>query len=697
MRTLLWLVPLLVLQIAWLGWFLGVQLPNAKNLGVFARRGLLLLSGFPGIIPDVTWTESLLGLAISKLAHVEYLPQRLPVVLGAALIAAAAIAIGDWTLRFLNFRNSLTAGERLPLCFGLGCSELGVLTLLLGRLGLLNPWLIRLLLAATVAGGLAVARPWRSWKNWIPRPTSWTSWLPLLVVLPFLWIMFLGSMLPSIDFDVIEYHLQGPKEYYQAGRIQFLPHNVYTSMPFGVEMLHLLGMELLDDWWWGALVGQLLVMMFAPATALLIASIARRGGSTRAAWIAAIVYLSTPWVYRLSLIAYVEGPLCFYHAALIWTVVFGASDRPRSEAPGDQNSTPPSRPPQIAALLGLLAGGAMACKYPGLISAVIPFGLVVLVDSARSRSARPILLFALGWGAIMAPWLGKNLIDTGNPVYPLQYRIFGGRHWDETLDRKFRDGHSPRPVTLSLFVESIVEVAGGSDWQSGLYLALVPLSLFRPGSRRLVLGLWLYAIYLFLTWWFLTHRIDRFWLPLLVPLAVLAGLGGDWIRSRAWSALLVVVLSIHVLTNFVYNTTSLAGFNEWTGDLVALRRDLPKRMDAPLAEVDRSLPPDAKILVVGQAAVFPVNHPIVYNTVFNEETLERLARDRTPDQFRKTLKDMGISHIYLDWQEIRRYRQPGNYGYTDYVTPELLKSWVDSGILDKPLVLAPLHELYRVR
>ena len=29
-------------------------------------------------------------------------------------------------------------------------------------------------------------------------------------------------------------------------------------------------------------------------------------------------------------------------------------------------------------------------------------------------------------------------------------------------------------------------------------------------------------------WWLLTHRLDRFWLPMLRPLAVLAGLGADW-------------------------------------------------------------------------------------------------------------------------------------------------------------------------
>jgi hypothetical protein len=101
--------------------------------------------------------------------------------------------------------------------------------------------------------------------------------------------------------------------------------------------------------------------------------------------------------------------------------------------------------------------------------------------------------------------------------------------------------------------------------------------------------------------------------------------------------------------------------------------------------------------VVGQAAVFPFNHPIVYNTVFNRETLETLARGRTPDEVRQALRNMGISHIYLDWREIGRYRQPGNYGYTDYVTSDRLKEWVAAGVLEGPTILDPLHELYRVR
>ena len=103
-------------------------------------------------------------------------------------------------------------------------------------------------------------------------------------------------------------------------------------MPFGVEMLHLMGMEVLGDWWWGGLVGQLMVALHAPAAAVLIAAVAGRAGSRRAAWLAAIIYLSTPWVYRLAVIAYVEGPLCFYHAALVWAVDAGAGTIAESRA-----------------------------------------------------------------------------------------------------------------------------------------------------------------------------------------------------------------------------------------------------------------------------------------------------------------------------------------------------------------------------
>ena len=88
----------------------------------------------------------------------------------------------------------------------------------------------------------------------------------------------------------------------------------------------------------------------------------------------------------------------------------------------------------------------MACKYPALISAVIPFGLVALADAWRHRAAGPVLAYAMGWAIVMTPWLAKNVVDTGNPVYPLGYRVFGARHWDDARERQWAHAHGPRPV-----------------------------------------------------------------------------------------------------------------------------------------------------------------------------------------------------------------------------------------------------------
>jgi hypothetical protein len=239
-----------------------------------------------------------------------------------------------------------------------------------------------------------------------------------------------------------------------------------------------------------------------------------------------------------------------------------------------------------------------------------------------------------------------------------------------------------------------------------LYVAFAPLAFLRPGSRRIALAVAGYAAYLFLTWWLLTHRLDRFWLPMLPPLAILAGLGADWSRRLEWRATQGVILAIALLTNLVYCSTALCGLNEWTGNLAFLRRDVPRRLNSPLSAIDESLPPSAKVLLVGQAAVFHVGHEILYNTVFNPEILELLATGKSPQEFHQALKDRGITHVYVDWKEINRYRSPGNYGFTDFVSPERFAAWVRAGVLarpgpitleDHPPRVALEQELYPVR
>ena len=207
----------------------------------------------------------------------------------------------------------------------------------------------------------------------------------------------------------------------------------------------------------------------------------------------------------------------------------------------------------------------------------------------------------------------------------------------------------------------------------------------------------LFAAYLFLTWWLLTHRLDRFWLPILPCLAILAGLGADWVRSRGWTVFLSMLLAISIGMNAAYCSTALAGLTDWMGDLAMLRLKIPGILNPSLFRLEVELPPGAKTLLVGPAAVFHLDRPIVYNTVFNEETIETIARGRSPEEIGEELRRQGITHIYVDWFEIERYRSPGNYGFTPFVTPEVFERLVKADVLKSPTRIGLRQDLYEVR
>ena len=675
-----------------------------------------------------------------------YVPQRLDLLPVAAAVLAAAWGLGHLGLRLLRLRCDDWRLGRTVFALGLGLSLWSLATLLLGLGGLLQRWLFLSLAGAAVAAEIA----WRL-VDLSRRPKSATrpqtpffqrrffadSILPpvcVLAVAPFLLAMFLGAMLPPIDFDVKEYHLEGPKEWLQQGRITFLPHNVYTSFPFLTEMLSLSAMVLRGDWYRGALAGQVVLMVFAPLAALGLVAAGRFVGR-RAGWLAALIFLTTPWIYRISTIAYVEGGLtCFLLLALL--AVLYAHHKMQSQD---------CMPRGAFLLCGLLAGSGMACKYPGLLSVVIPLGGAVVWSAYRARpaidgTAQPrfrrmisaVVLFSAGVLVTFGPWAARNLAETGNPVYPLAYSLFGGRDWNAELNDKFKAGHRP-PVELLKnpaqimpdFVGHLADVAAKSDWQSPLLFAFAPLALLPvfqrrngqsgpAGMTRLACVLGAYFTWLFITWWSCTHRIDRFWLPLIPVVALLAGMGLESVytlcdavgrrfagNAGAWCGRSAVVapVGIAVAFNLAFITTEFAGYNQYLLDENVARQAV---MTRSMALLNQRLPAGARVLLVGDAEVFDARFEHRYNTVFDQSLFQEwcgtdptsLRNPSIPlkpaDEIRARFRAEGITHVFVNWLELLRYR--ATYTYTDFVAPGRIHALVEQGILT-PLRLDPSERL----
>ena len=638
---------------------------------------------------------------------IRFLSQRLPLFSWAAVILFLAAVHGDAIFLLTLRRCRLFWTEQVAIRFGTGLGILSVVTLCCGLAGHLT----RLAIIVPALFSLAVSCfiRWKSGKETavqlVQSPKREQSshvirMLALMVIVPFGVYLFLGSVSPPTDFDVREYHLQGPKEWFQHGKINFLPHNVYTSFPFLTEMLSLTGMIFADDWWHGALVGQIVLASFQILSTLSVFSIARRWICMDAAWLAALIFLTTPWTLRISLIAYAEGALTFY---LITATMCALLVR---KIPG--------RIVGISIIAGLLAGCAMASKYTGLISVILPTAAVIAFQFRTPRNAsptdtepqlyaaygwRPLLLpaaaFSLGVAAMIAPWLLKNLVETGNPVYPLAYSAFGGSEWSPAMDAIWKPAHAASEHLLSRIPEHVLGAAIDNKWTSGLLFALAVPSVFlwrRVKTLPVILCL---IVWGFVTWWAFTHRIDRFWIP-VIPLLSLAA-AATWLisTSKLWKSFVVTVIATVTLFNVRFCGLALVGYHVGLMDLDAARQTTIR---ADLRYLNETLSANARVLMVGEAEVFDATFPLAYNTVFDECLFEAWttlpADSQRPvterrmlpsEQTLQNLREHGITHIFVNWGAVLRYRM--TYGYTEYVDPARFQQLLDEGVLRSRKVL----------
>lgn len=667
-----------------------------------------------------------------------YFPQRLPLIGIAFVILAGAWGFGQLITRLIRIPLAPFTVERTVFAYGTGLSCVSLLTLGGGLLGILSQTLgFTVLGMGALLGGVSA---WTESKKQTDSARLFNQSLPesdsdetmirvacCLLITPFVLSMFLGSMLPSVDFDVLEYHFGGPKEYYQQGYIGFLPHNVYTSFPFLTEMLTLLAMTLKADWYFGAQAGKLVLMSFSVFTALGVFAAARRWFGSEAGWLAATIYLTTPWVYRISIIALTEGALSFYLMAsllaLILTIQILKSFHLRSTESlpnidlkdvGTQKNRLRSLY-GFTCLTGLLCGSAMACKYPGVLSAVIPLGLALLGFSwfllKHNRQQRISItlklagIFTLGTILAIGPWLLKNLWETGNPVYPLLYSVFGGVDLTEQLNIKWKGGHSPdtyNPIDLG---KKLIDVTLKSDWLSPLLFSLAPLAFLKRQHRRLIYWLWIYVGFLFLSWWVFTHRIDRFWVPMIPVVSVLAGIGATWSSKWIWKTVISIVFVATFLFNLCIATSGLGGNNAYLDDLNYARKFTTNLTGPEILQLNQmNLGPKQVVLSVGDAEFFNAEFPVIYNTVFDHSIFKQWTAETASDipdkllsmkpasEIRKKFKAEHIAYVYVNWAEVLRYRKPSSYGYTDFVTPGKFEKLVKENVLLPPL---PNHFSYR--
>jgi hypothetical protein len=393
--------------------------------------------------------------------------------------------------------------------------------------------------------------------------------------------VYLRALLPPFDRDALSYHLQPANQFLQTGRFRFLPTVTYLNWPTGTEVLMALARGI-DPCAACAQVGFVFGLLCACAAWML----GRSRGDRLSAAISVCLLLSLVDLWREMFDYRVDVGLAACTAFTIYTL----------QRAGD---SPPERSIGWTRLSALFAGLAATMKLSGfcvLVAATLVNALIVTRGPILLRLKRSAAYGLIGL-AVVAPWLARTWALTGNPVYPIATRLFGGIEWTPQGWERFVIAHlaynAPRgapPTPANLHLTHLVLALSSC----AIALALAGLTL-----KSRVRALTLFASLLIALIGIGDYLSARFLTPALVPLFAAVGASAPG-RQRLLAAPLCLLAA--VLAWGVIRDNKVPGVaTAWRVATGRLSRDDFVRARNPMFDVSRyanaNVRPGSRILI----------------------------------------------------------------------------------------------------
>ncbi len=325
--------------------------------------------------------------------------QSLWVILSGVMLVSLAGGIGFFVLR----GNCLPGLVRGVVQAAMGLGVIALFILLLGTLWRINTYFVLFLVPFFLVVYQRGVRGWyHTWQKELPK--FWmeggkTQRMLMVMIGGIFLLTLLVALAPPIKYDALNYHLTLPKAYLQNQKISDLPWLVMSGMPQTTEMLYVaayaMGGEstpLVMNWMFGVLVVAGLVGFLSDRI------------NPLAGWVGAAAMLS-----GFTLASALAWGYVGWLSALFGLCALVFIDQFYREG-GSQRS---------ALAAGIFAGLAFSTKYPaGVILACGGVALSWAVFRLKQKWWPVAWRFGVGGLLFSVPWLGKNFIFTGNPLYP---------------------------------------------------------------------------------------------------------------------------------------------------------------------------------------------------------------------------------------------------------------------------------------
>jgi len=556
---------------------------------------------------------------------------------------AACTGLGALGWRLLRSSGDMALAERLAWSFVLGYGVLGWLLFFVGWAGLFQAPVLAALLGAGCLG-LVTLRDGRAPEGDAAEPFTALDWTLLAVLAAALTLEIPEGFSPPADGDSLAYHFDLPKVFLRDGHISFVPRAIDGAAPMLVQMTYVpplaLGGELALTLW---------TMVSSWAVAFALYFLARRYLARHWALTVVLLWVTTPAV----LYGGGSGQVEVRNAGFVMLAVL-CLIRLRETGLG-----------RYAAAAGIAAGLFVGTKYTGLF-----FGAAGLAALAfEPRRLRSILLYG-GFAALAGfQWYFWNLLNTGDPVFPLLYGLLGYEtpFWNEAHHLQFQHNFfaneralASNPISmlaypfLATFSTSPVfdtERAGLGPFFI-LTLPFAALAFWQGHGRILRHPLWpaFCAVAVFYLLWFLVgssqrarHLIPIY--PVILLLVVFAA--SRWAGPRRLGAPLVAA---------VLFALGVQGAGHGVSAINYLRHVLTdETRDAFLTRnvagypavqwINTHLKATDKVLIYNRNLHYLVRVPTYFAHVTTEALVDLRPEADDPLAFDRQVRALGVTHI----------------------------------------------------
>jgi len=498
-------------------------------------------------------------------------------------------------------------------------------------------------------------------------------------------LIIILSCVPPVSKDALIHHLVVPMLYLQNGSIYEIPFMDFSYYPMNLDLLYMIPL-----YWGNDIVPKFIHFSFALFTSGLIFYYLRRRINVCYGFLGALFFLSIPIIIKLSITVYVDLGVIFFSFVSLLLILRWAEK---------------GFPIRLLLLSACSCGLAMGTKYNGLVVFFLLTLSVPFLYSRYNDGQKCLFLRAIAYGvvfsiislSVFSPWMIRNYVWKGNPIYPLYNSFFASPNkthtFQKTMPQEGKSGSEEDNTAKTnkgfftyrsiIYKESSLEIAllpvriffqgndGDPQYFDGRlnpFLFILPFFAFLRNKRDLNSNIrmekWIFLIFAVLFFLFALFssvlRI-RYIAPIIPPLVMLSVYGMQNIvlffqdiakekSIRDISTAVVVLIFLSLLApNVLYIRDQyeyVSPFSYLTGELTRDEYIAKYRFEHPaIMYINEKLPADAKVLTIflGRRGYY-----FKRDYIFDMNILGGLInRADRPEDIWEGLKSIGVSYTLI--------------------------------------------------